>query len=216
LGKILLFNRLSVILLINMVILSINQLILPSTEYTILKAGSVSIDETYPKLIFSTYLGGNDGGENGNGIVVTKSGNFYVTGKSKSNDFPTQNAYNNTYSGNTDAFVAKLTHNGLIIWSTYLGGNDFDSGFSIAVANDESCYITGVTFSDNFPTQNAYDDTLGAFSDAFITKFVDAPIPEFTINGFLIFIVVMPNVAFMIVFGLIIYKKRRNDIYSNN
>ena len=58
-------------------------------------------------LIFSTYFGGHIS-DTGYGISTDNSGNIYVTGDTSSNDFPTKNAYNATYSGIGDAFVAKF------------------------------------------------------------------------------------------------------------
>ncbi len=91
-------------------------------------------------------------------------------------------------------------------FSTYLGGSGGDCGYGIAVTEDGSCYVTGQTKTSDFPTQNAYDNTLGDTSDVFVTKFVDSPIPSTqlsNVNGFLAFIAVMPIIV------LILYKKRK-------
>jgi len=163
-------------------------------------------------LLWSTYLGGSDGGERGYDVAVTSDGSCYVTGETFSTNFPTKNAYNSTLSGGYDAFVTKFNVSGSLLWSTYLGGSEGgDYGYSLAVTEDGSCYVTGTTRSDDFPTKNAYDSTIGG-SDAFVTKFVDTPIEATqpsTVNGFLVFIAVMPSLAFMLVIALILYKKRK-------
>ena len=103
---------------------------------------------------FSTYLGGT-GNDQGYAIAVDASGNTYVTG-STSGNFPTINAYNNTFGGFSDIFVTKFntTGNGLV-FSTYLGGTGDDEGYGIAVDTAGNTYVTGITNSNNFPNKNA-------------------------------------------------------------
>jgi hypothetical protein len=119
-------------------------------------------------LIYSTYLGGGDFDWGGR-IAVDGSGNAYVTGQTGSSDFPTQNPYQ-TYQGGYDAFVAKLSSSGdSLIYSTYLGGGDYEGGFSIAVDGSGNAYVTGGTGSSDFPTQNPYQTYQSGY-DAFVTK----------------------------------------------
>jgi hypothetical protein len=121
-----------------------------------------------PTLIYSTYLGGS-GDEEGYGIAVDGSGNAYITGYTSSTNFPTQNPYQ-THQTYTDAFVTKLSLSGnSLIYSTYLGGNDSDFGYAIAVDGSGNAYMTGFTWSTNFPTQNPYQ-TDQPYVDAFVTK----------------------------------------------
>jgi hypothetical protein len=56
-------------------------------------------------------------------------------------------------------------------YSTFLGGTGLDNGQGIAVRGDNA-YVTGFTFSADFPTTpGAFDTTFnGGFSDAFVTK----------------------------------------------
>ncbi|MHA1125858.1 MAG: SBBP repeat-containing protein [Candidatus Heimdallarchaeota archaeon] len=169
--KSLVFNCLSIVLLISVVFLSIDQQVLPTIEQTMIKADSEAPAVTYPYLDFSTYLGGSDGVEDGFGIAVSRDGSYYVMGRTDSNDFPTLNAFDDTYNDGRDTFVAKFSDSGSLLWCTYLGGNDFDGGFSIAVAFDGSCYIMGTTRSDDFPTLNAYNSTSSGKDDIFLTKF---------------------------------------------
>ena len=120
-------------------------------------------------LRWSTYFGGNDT-DICNSVDTYSDGSCYVTGYTNSKNFPVINAFNSTWSGFSDAFVAKFAANGTLLWSTYLGGNDYDQSYSIAVASDGSCFVTGWTSSINFPTLNAYDNDLDIY-DAFIAKF---------------------------------------------
>ncbi|MFY9224977.1 MAG: Ig-like domain repeat protein, partial [Blastocatellia bacterium] len=122
-------------------------------------------------LVYSTLLGGNND-DQGAGIAVDASGNAYVTGQTFSTNFPTMGAFQSTNAGNADAFVTKLSAMGSsLVYSTYLGGSSSESGSEIAVDTSGNAYITGQTFSTNFPTMNAFQSTFGGgFSDAFITK----------------------------------------------
>src|SRR5208282_3950400 len=80
----------------------------------------------------------------------------YVTGNAGSSNFPTTaGAFQTTFGGGTDAFITKLSPAGnAIVYSTYLGGSGSDVGTGIAVDGGGLAYVTGVTFSTNFPTTN--------------------------------------------------------------
>ena len=104
-------------------------------------------------LIFSTYIGGSDL-EQPSGIATDIDFNLYVTGVTRSPDFPTTaGAWSRTLGGPQDAFVAKLpTFGGHLAHSTFLGGSDRDDSFGIAVGWSEAIYVVGGTFSSDFPT----------------------------------------------------------------
>ena len=121
-------------------------------------------------LVYSTYLGGSVI-DRGFGIAVDPAGHAFVTGVTKSANFPTVNAFQPTRGGDFDAFVTKLSADGAaLVYSTYLGGGVFDEGLGIAVDPAGHAFVTGVTESANFPTVNAYQPTLGGGGDAFVTK----------------------------------------------
>jgi hypothetical protein len=124
-------------------------------------------------LVYSTYLGGSDV-DGATAIAVDSTGNVYVTGATLSTNFPTANALQSSNGGEFDAFVTKLNATGTaLVSSTYLGGNEFDGGNSIAVDSAGNTFVTGITLSTSFPTANAFQGTIGrvAFEDAFVTKF---------------------------------------------
>jgi len=122
-------------------------------------------------LSYSTYLGGSYG-DYGVGIAVDSTGCAYVTGHTYSDNFPMQNAYQSSKGSNTDVFVTKLSAAGSALsYSTYLGGNSEDKVKGIAVDSSGCAYVTGYTYSTNFPTNNAYQSTKGSTYDAFVTKF---------------------------------------------
>ena len=114
-------------------------------------------NSTY-SLGFSTYFGGT-GWDQGQSIAVDSANNSYITGHTDSSTFPMKNAYNKTYGGGIDAFVAKFNATGSLVFSTFLGGSNSDFGTSIAVDNAGNSYVVGGTVSGNFPMMNAYNNS---------------------------------------------------------
>ncbi len=130
-----------------------------------------------PALVYSTYLGGNSF-EQGSSIAVDSAGDAYIAGTTYSTNFPTQNpeqpSCGDLPPGCTlaDAFVTKLNPAGTaMIYSSYLGGNSIDATGSIAVDSAGDAYVTGYTFSTNFPTTSgaAQLDNAGV-ENVFVTK----------------------------------------------
>ena len=125
--------------------------------------------------VYSTYLGGSSY-EYGNGIAVDGSGNAYVTGYTRSSDFPRVNALYPDLKGRQDAFIFKLSADGSnAVYSTYLGGSDSDycsgeSGNGITVDTLGNAYVTGVTCSQHFPTINALYSEFSGYTDAYVFK----------------------------------------------
>ena len=111
------------------------------------------LSATGDDLIYSTYLGGSTI-EIGQDIALSLSGCAYITGETRSTNFPILNEYQVYQGGNSDVFVSKLNSSGDgLIYSTYLGGSDSDEGWGITLDNVGCAYITGRTYSTNFPTQ---------------------------------------------------------------
>jgi hypothetical protein len=132
------------------------------------------LNATGTALIYGTYLGGS-GDDVGYGIAVDGSGNAYVTGNTRSTDFPTTaGAFQTTFGGGyNDVFVTKLNAIGTaLIYSTYLGGVSSDWGQGIAVDGSGNAYVTGYTYSSNFPTTAGAFQTnyRGSNGNAFVTK----------------------------------------------
>jgi hypothetical protein len=133
-------------------------------------------------LAYSTYLGSAQG----NGIAVDSSGNAYVIGTTFSSDFPTVNPLQGSPGFKTSpgspggeyveygtAFVAKMNPAGsALVYSTYLGGSNGEEGQGIAVDFAGNAYLTGTTWSGDFPTVNPLQPTNHATSNADSNAFV--------------------------------------------
>lgn len=138
------------------------------------------------QLLASTFLGGtgNDGINKGSAlmhnyadefrgeIILDNNSNVYITSSTKSTDFPTVNAVQNTNGGGQDAIVSKLNSSLTnLVFSTYLGGSAAEAGYSLQLNTSNEIYITGGTMSSNFPTTNGtLNPTFKGSVDGFITK----------------------------------------------
>jgi hypothetical protein len=131
---------------------------------------------TGTQLLYSTYLGGNqrDGAFN---IVLDGPDSVYISGQTSSTTFPvTANAFQATYNGNQDGFITKLNLNAApanqLQYSTYFGGNGFDSANYIALTSPNNVYITGDTNSLNLPVtgQPLLSTYNGGTLDGFVAR----------------------------------------------
>ncbi|GIV44686.1 MAG: hypothetical protein KatS3mg035_1809 [Bacteroidia bacterium] len=130
------------------------------------------LNATGTGLVYSTYIGGSDW-DDGNGIAVDGSGNAYVTGMTSSTDYDiTHGAFQTTNGGSYDVFVTKLNATGTgLVYSTYIGGSDWDEGYGIAVDGSGNAYVTGWTESTNYDiTPGAFQMMKGGNFDVFVTK----------------------------------------------
>jgi len=126
-------------------------------------------------LVYSTYLGGTNE-DWGLDIAIESSGCAYAVGHSYSTDFPTLNSLH-PRQGALDIIVTKLNRRGNgLLYSTFLGGIGNDWAYGIAVDESGCAYITGLTASPDFPTENPFQATYTGTLDAVIAKLT----PEFS------------------------------------
>ncbi|MHA1387272.1 MAG: hypothetical protein ACTSR9_02440 [Candidatus Thorarchaeota archaeon] len=121
---------------------------------------------------YTTYLGGSSG-EDATKVAFDNEGNTIVIGQTPSDDFPvTGSAFQSEYGGGEwDGFVAKFSTSGELLFSSYLGGDDYEHVTSVNVDSGNNIVLTGTTGSSNFPTTpNGMDLTFGGLTDGFIMK----------------------------------------------
>jgi hypothetical protein len=123
-----------------------------------------------PSLAFSRYLGGSSTDE-GEGVAFHSSGSIHVVGETASTDFPKFNFVQGTYGGGIrDAFVTKLNADGVLLYSTYLGGSGTDVATDVAADANANTYVVGGTDSTDFPTQSPLQGSTGGGADGFLAK----------------------------------------------
>jgi uncharacterized repeat protein (TIGR01451 family) len=136
-----------------------------------------------PTIEFASYLGGSEGHDYAEAVALDDEGAIYVTGQTYSDDFPTVDPIPGfeQQGGAIDVFVTKLVRVGgryEYAYSTYLGGSDRQIGYGIVPDGDGNAWVTGRTYSTDFPTttnaiQPALADT-SSNSDAFLTHIISA------------------------------------------
>jgi hypothetical protein len=137
------------------------------------------INATGSTLNYSTFLGGSAEQE-AFAVALDSAGDAYVTGRSTAKDYPTTpGAFKTTGGVGFDATLTELDPTGSrLIYSTYFGGSASDNGLGIDVSSSGNIYVTGRTFSNNFPTTpGAFMPTCplcppGVDPDIFVAEFV--------------------------------------------
>ncbi len=136
----------------------------------------LKFDPSSNNFVYSKYFGGSSddcervGDFRECAIAVSKSGDAYITGMTYSSDFPSLHAYDTSTDG-SDAYLARFSASGDLIFSTYVGGSSGDAGFGIVVNDFGVVYLTGSTASSNFPTTtNGYDRSISGI-DVFLAIF---------------------------------------------
>ncbi|MCE5224000.1 SBBP repeat-containing protein [bacterium] len=124
-------------------------------------------------LVYSTYFGGSEY-DMINGIQVDRENCIYITGETQSYDFPiTKEAYQTSHKGGgSDGFVSKFDANGsILVYSTFMGGSEYEYAQAIAIDHDGNVYITGICTSKDFPVStDAYQKTNKGKTTIFVSK----------------------------------------------
>lgn len=139
-----------------------------------LNAGGSALD-------FATFLGGS-GDEIALDVELDSANNIYFTGQSNSTNFPTtSDAYDTTANGNHDIILGKLNPTAsTLLYGSYLGGSEDDIGRAMEIESDSVVFVTGLSFSTNFPiSAGAYDSSHNGDADVVIAKldFFEPPTP---------------------------------------
>jgi hypothetical protein len=112
------------------------------------------------RVAYSTYLGGS-ALDSARDVAVDSQYNVYITGGTASSDFPTTpGAYDQTFNGRHDVYVMKLDPDGSLVWSTFIGGPNYDRAYAIEVDSQGYVYVGGRA-GDGYPT------TAGVLQPAF-------------------------------------------------
>jgi hypothetical protein len=121
-------------------------------------------------LIYSTYIGGNEV-EYAYDVELDNNNNLIIVGQTNSTDFPKENAFQSQFNGYYDTFVLKLNSDGTsLLFSSYIGGSENESIAACDLDSNGYIYVTGWTWSDDFPiTPNAYNSTIN-IQDAFVCR----------------------------------------------
>lgn len=126
-------------------------------------------NEGLTELLMASFLGGEED-DSAEGVAVGANGVGHIVGITFSTNFPTSVPLQSTNGGGGDVFVAGVRlSDGALVYSTYLGGNDDDYGYRIAVSGSD-VWLVGETFSTNFPTAAPIQAAHGGNSDAVIVR----------------------------------------------
>ena len=130
-------------------------------------------------LVYSTYLGGEDY-DAGNAVVVDSANNAYVAGETWSSNFPLKgNPFQALQGGSSDGFVAQINATGsALTYGSYFGGADFDAVMAAALDATANLYVSGYTYSIDFPVVLPLAAHTAGAVDAFVAKIGAAAPPQ--------------------------------------
>jgi hypothetical protein len=146
------------------------------------------LDASGSDLIYEKDMIGTTGyGDAGCGLAIDSNGTPYIAGVTENSDFPTTpDAYDTSFGGGRDLFIAKLDSMGkTILYSTFFGSADDEIAWRLALDESNVAYITGWT-DGNFPvTYGSFDISHNGNRDAFVIKFFVPPrLPLFESHDF--------------------------------
>ncbi len=154
----------------------------PAGGYDTVKTGpfdafTFALTPSAATLDFWTYLGGDDTasvtGERALALALDVGGNLIIAGSTGAADFPaTVGAFDLSFGGGSDGFVAKISANGAsLLWATYLGDAADDEVAALQLTSTGDVILGGFTGSVNFPVSpDAFDAALGGLTDGFLAR----------------------------------------------
>ena len=124
-----------------------------------------------PTIVYAGLIGGGTNTTVAYSVALDSTGNTYITGYTYASDFPTANAAFSQMHATPDGFVSKIDPTGTtLLYSTYIGGANTDVFHSIAVDSTGAAWVTGYTYSVDFPLASAYQSTLNGSYNAVVLK----------------------------------------------
>ena len=129
----------------------------------------IKLDPTARTILYAVAIGGSSD-DLIHGMAVRPDGTVFVAGETNSPDFPMKGAPQATLRGVTNAFVAKLNSDGVIVYSTYLGGSASDVAEAIAVDGNGVAWVAGSTTSRDFPLVSPLQTQLSGSQKPFIVR----------------------------------------------
>lgn len=124
-------------------------------------------------MLSSSYLGGW-GSDRADQLTPDGTGGIWVAGTTESSDFLIRNAFQSTYAGDGDVFIARVGVSGALLSSSYFGGGGNEHPLSLIADASWGVWATGNTKSTNLPTRNAFQSANGGRRDAFVVHISDA------------------------------------------
>jgi gliding motility-associated-like protein len=151
------------------------------SEPSLLKENTIVID---PQLTWATFFAGTDG-DTPNAIQCDSSGNVFIESRIARNYLPVTDPGNGAYYQGTmadtlsDIEISKFTNAGVLQWSTYYGGSDYEFSGGITIDKFQNVFVVGSTFSTDFPTQDPggncyFQGASGGGLNAFVIKFTNS------------------------------------------
>lgn len=124
----------------------------------------------FSNYVYASFLG-TSGMDEARSVAVDRLGRIYVAGATGGLDFPSpvRSTEHGPRGGAEDAFVARLSSDGLILdFVVVIGGSGDDRVNSVAVDDAGRVYLAGFTDSTDFPTSRAVQATPGGAGDGFV------------------------------------------------
>lgn len=124
-------------------------------------------------VVFCTYFGNGDYVPIRD-LAVDANHDIYIISSDSVGGFPSgwfANAYQPAIAGGRDMLIAKVKGDGTqVLWATYLGGTGQEANTNSIRVDASGVYVDGLTRSDDIPTPNGFDHTLGGPSDIYLAK----------------------------------------------
>lgn len=132
----------------------------------------IKLNKEGSRIVYLANLGGSDW-DAVQGLVSDTLGNIYAIGTTYSPNFPvSENAFQQNFGGESDAFLVKLDPNGKVVWSTFIGGSKDEDGRGITIDAIGNIHVIGRTESSDFPVSaNALQPGSAGGIDAFVSTF---------------------------------------------